>query len=74
MAEETTGRSGPSKHLTKGQAIAVMVAGGLLMALAMFIHTEEGSTAQMVKVGVGFVGFCVLCAGAYFRPPTAPKN
>ena len=74
MAEETTWRSGPSKHLTKGQAIAVMVAGGVLMALAIFIHTEEGSTAQMVKVGVGFAGFCVLCAGAYLRPPTAPKN
>jgi hypothetical protein len=40
----------------------------------MFIHTEEGSTAQMVKIGVGFAGFCILCAGAYFRPPTAPKN
>jgi hypothetical protein len=44
------------------------------MLLAMVIHTEEGSTAQMVKVGVGFAGFCILCAGAYFRPPSAPKN
>jgi hypothetical protein len=74
MVEETTGRSGPSKHMTKGQAIGVMVAGGVLMLLAMVIHTEEGSTAQMVKVGVGFAGFCILCAGAYFRPPSAPKN
>lgn len=74
MAEETTAKSGPSKHLTKGQAIGVMIAGGLLMGLAMIIHTEEGSTAQMVKIGVGFAGFCILCAGAYFRPPTAPKS
>ena len=74
MGEETTGTAGPRKHLTKAQAIAVIVAGGLMMVLAMVISTEEGSTAQMVKVGFGFAGFCVLCAGAYFRPPTTPKN
>lgn len=74
MAEETTAKTGPSKHLTKVRAIAVMVVGGLLMISPMLISTEQGSTAHMVKIGVGFGGFCILCAGAYFRPPTAPKN
>ena len=69
MAEEAPARDlGPKKRLTKPQAVAVMVVGGILMVLPMFITTDQGSTAHMLKVGVGFVGFCVLCAGAYFRP------
>ncbi|HSB78514.1 MAG TPA: hypothetical protein VLM91_06985 [Candidatus Methylomirabilis sp.] len=69
MAEETAPReAGPKKRLTKGQAIGVMVAGGVLMVLPMIIPTEQGSTAHTLKVIVGFVGFCVLCAGAYLRP------
>ncbi len=68
MAEETPANVGPKKPLTKPQAITVMVIGGLVVLLAVVIPTEQGSTAQMVKVGVGFVGFCVLCAGAYLRP------
>jgi hypothetical protein len=64
MAEETAQK----KRLTKGQAIGVMVAGGIMMILPMILSTEQGSTAHMVKVAIGFLGFCVLCAGAYFRP------
>ncbi|HSB72440.1 MAG TPA: hypothetical protein VLT62_24185 [Candidatus Methylomirabilis sp.] len=69
MAEETTAKAlGPKKRLTKPQAVAVMVVGGIMMVLPMFITTDQGSTAHMLKIGVGFVGFCVLCAGAYLRP------
>ncbi len=72
MAENTPAQSGPKTPLTKPQAITVMVIGGIMLLLAILIPTEPGSTAQMVKLGVGFVGFCALCAGAYLRP-MAPK-
>lgn len=68
MAEDTRPQAGPKKPLTKPQAITLMVIGGVLLVLAIFIPTEPGSTAQMVKIGVGVVGFCLLCAGAYLRP------
>jgi len=69
MAEEVKpGQFGPKKRLTKPQSIAVMVGGALLLVLPWFIATEQGSTAQIVKTLVGVVGFCVLCAGAYYRP------
>jgi len=69
MAEEIKqGQVGPKKRLSKQQAIAVMVGGAVLLVLPWFITTEQGSTAQIVKTLVGVIGFCVLCAGAYFRP------
>jgi hypothetical protein len=56
------------KQLTKQQAVVVMVIGGVMLALAIFIPTEEGSRAQMWKMLMGFVGFCILGVGAYLRP------
>ena len=58
----------PKMQLTKQQAVVVMVIGGVMLALAIFIRTEEGSSAQMWKLLMGFVGFCILGAGAYLRP------
>jgi hypothetical protein len=69
MAEEVKpGHVGPKKRLSKQQAIAVMVLGAVLLVLPWFIATEQGTTGQIVKTLVGVIGFCVLCAGAYFRP------
>ncbi len=55
-------------QLTMQQAIVVMVVGGLMLLLAIVIPTEDGSSAQMWKLLMGLVGFCVLGAGAYLRP------
>jgi hypothetical protein len=60
--------AGPKMQLTMQQAIVVMVVGGLMLLLAIVIPTEEGSSAQMWKLLMGIVGFCVLGAGAYLRP------
>ncbi len=69
MADEVKqGQFGPRKRLTKQQAVTVMVVGAALLVLPWFITTEQGSTAQIIKTLVGVIGFCVLCAGAYFRP------
>ena len=70
MAEEEVkqGQRGPKKRWSKQQAIMVMVVGAVLLVLPWFIPTEQGSAAQLVKTLVGVIGFCVLCAGAYFRP------
>jgi hypothetical protein len=69
MAEEVKpGQVGPKKRLSKQQAIMVMVMGAVLLVLPWFIPTEQGTTGQIVKTLVGVIGFCVLCAGAYFRP------
>lgn len=58
----------PKKQLTKQQAMVVMVLGGVMLALAIFIPTEEGSSGQTWKFLMGFVGFCILGAGSYLRP------
>jgi hypothetical protein len=50
------------------QAMVVMVVGGLMLLLAIVIPTEAGSSAQMWKLLMGFVGFCILGMGAYLRP------
>jgi hypothetical protein len=69
MVEEVSqGQFGPKKRFSKPQAIAIMVVGAALLVLPWFIPTEQGSTAQILKTLVGVVGFCALCAGAYFRP------
>ena len=60
--------AGPKKTLTKQQAIGVMVVGGIMLILAYFIPTEQGSSAHLWKVFMGFIGFCVIGAGAHFRP------
>jgi hypothetical protein len=56
------------KQLTKQQAIVVMTIGGIMLGLAIFIPTEPGSSAQMWKLLMGFIGFCVLGVGSYYRP------
>ena len=58
----------PKMQLTKQQAVVVMVIGGVMLALAIFIPTEEGSSAQMWKLLMGLVGFFILGAGSYLRP------
>lgn len=76
MANESEVKAmGPAHHLSQQSAIAVMVAGALLVVIPWFFFpVEQGSTAQIVKTIVGVLGFGVLCAGAYFRPPAAPKQ
>lgn len=65
---------GPKRHLSKQAAITVMVIGGLLVVIPWFFFpVEQGSTGQIVKTIVGVLGFCVLCAGAYYRPPSPKK-
>jgi hypothetical protein len=69
MGEEATPKEvGPKKRLTRPQAITVMVVGALMIVIPWMINAEQGSTLQLVKVGVGLVGFIALCAGAYYRP------
>jgi hypothetical protein len=71
MAEETMENKelGPKKRLGKQASIGVMVTGGLLILIPWFFFpVEQGSAAQIVKTIVGVGGFCILCAGAYFRP------
>jgi len=60
---------GPKKRLSKNSAIAIMVVGGLLILIPWFFFpAEQGSTLQIGKTLVGVAGFCILCAGAYYRP------
>ena len=61
----------PKMQLTKQQAVVVMVIGGVMLALAIFIPTESGSSAQMWKVLMGFLGFCIAGVGSYLRPMKA---
>lgn len=69
MAEETARKDhGPRKRFTKGQAVGVMVTGGLLLVVPWFIPSEQGSTLQVVKTGISLAGLVGLCVGAYFRP------
>ena len=69
MAEETTQKTfGPRKRLTKGQAIGVMVAGGVLLVVPWFIPSEQESALYLVKMTLSTVGFVVLCLGSYYRP------
>lgn len=69
MAEETAQKDhGPRKRLTKAQAVSIMVVGGAMLVLVWFIPAEQGSSLQMVKVGIGLLGFLVVCLGSYFRP------
>ncbi len=69
MAEETARKDhGPRKRFTKGQAVGVMVTGGLLLVVPWFIPSEQGSTLQVVKTGISLAGLVGLCVGSYFRP------
>jgi hypothetical protein len=70
MSEETVQKAfGPTKRLSKNTAVTIMVVGGLMILIPwFFLPAEQGSTLQIVKTLVGVSGFCVLCAGAYYRP------
>jgi len=70
MSEETVQKeTGPKKRLSKNTAIAVMVAGGVMILIPWFFFpAEQGSSLQIVKTLVGVTGFVVLCVGAYYRP------
>jgi hypothetical protein len=69
MAEKTVQKDhGPRKRLTKAQAVSTMVVGGAMLVLVWFIPAEQGSSLQMVKVGIGLLGFLVVCLGSYYRP------
>ncbi len=76
MADESEVKAlGPKHHFSKQTAIAVMVVGGLLILIPwLFFPVEQGSTGQIVKTVVGVLGFVILCAGAYYRPPSAAKQ
>jgi protein-S-isoprenylcysteine O-methyltransferase Ste14 len=74
MEEKTSKEFAPKKQLTKGQFIAVMAVGGLMLLLSIVIPTAPDSTGHTVKIIVGILGLLVLCVGAYFRPMRAPKN
>jgi hypothetical protein len=60
--------AGSKKQFTMQQAIVVMIIGGVMFVTTFFIPTEPGTSAQMWKVLMGFVGFCILGVGAYLRP------
>jgi len=69
MAEETVQKGhGPRKRLTKGQAIGMMVAGGVMLVLPWFFPSEQGSILYNAKVVISLVGFVVVCVGSYYRP------
>ena len=74
MDEKTLSKSVPKKKLTKGQAITIMVVGGLMLLLSIVIPTEAQSTAHTIKVVVGFLGVGVLGVGAWLRPMKASKE
>lgn len=60
------------KKVSKTQAIAVMVSGGVLFVLAIIIPTEQGSKAQLFKIGIGALGLIIAGFGSYIRPTRAP--
>jgi len=62
------------KQLTKKQAITLMVVGGLMLLLSIFIQIEPDSNGHTLKVVVGALGVCVGLVGVAFRPMEAPKN
>jgi hypothetical protein len=68
MTEKAIAESKGRRELTKPQAISVMIIGGLMLALPMIISTEVGTNAHTAKIIVGFLGACILIAGAYLRP------
>ena len=68
-AAKTAGK----KTVSNEMAIAILIAGGILMAAGILIPAEQGTTAHIVKVIGGFIGFVVLCFGAYLRPAKQPK-
>jgi protein-S-isoprenylcysteine O-methyltransferase Ste14 len=74
MDEKPSTEFTPKKLLTKGQFIAVMAVGGLMLLLSIVIQTAPDSTGHTIKIIVGILGLLVLCGGAYFRPVKAPKN
>jgi len=73
MAEKAPATSEKKWELTKTQAIIVMVIGSVLLAPALFISTETGSTVHTVKVALGFIGACVIFVGVWRRPINAEQ-
>ena len=65
-------KASKKKQLTKVQAITVMAVGGLMLFLSIVIPTEPDSNAHTLKVVVGFLGVCIACVGAVFRPGEGP--
>jgi len=74
MEEKTSGGWVPKKQFTRGQTIAVITVGGLMLLLSIVIRTETPSTAHTIKVIVGFLGVVIAFLGVMFRPVKAPKN
>lgn len=60
--------TGPKVRWTKQVAVSAMVGGGALILLPWFMQVEEGTALHFAKVGVGLLGFIILCIGAYKRP------
>jgi len=74
MDEKTSEVYVPKKLITRGQMVAVIVVGGLMLLLSIVVPTEPPSTAHTVKVIVGIVGVLVICVGLWLRPVKGPKN
>ncbi len=70
MAEDGVSqeKAGPKNRWSMRTAVAVMVAGGVLILIGWLVPVEEGSPTHYAKVAVGLVGFVALCLGAYKRP------
>ena len=74
MDEKTSTVFVPKKLLTKGQMIAVIAVGGLMLLLSIVVPTEIPSTAHTIKVIVGIVGVLVICVGLWLQPVKGQKN
>jgi len=74
MDEKTSTEFAPKKQLTKGQMIALVAVGGLMLLLSIVIPTEKPSTAYTIKVIVGMAGFCLILVGTAFRPVKAADH
>jgi uncharacterized protein (DUF983 family) len=59
------------RELKKNQAIVVMVIGAILLAQAIFISAEVGSSTHWIKNVVGLIGLVVLIVGLCLRPVKA---
>ena len=56
------------------KAAVVLIVGAILMGIAIFAPTEQGTTAHTLKIITGFIGFATLCFGAYLRPAKKPAE
>lgn len=68
MTENTPANSKPIWALKKSTTVIVIAIGAILLALAIFISTEAGTTADTVKKLTGMFGVIVIFFGLWARP------